>query len=59
MEEPAWEKGRTGEHRPDGSFMPYLDSKLEPIGVKEMAENRRSLTAIRDRQLHDPNYGKD
>ena len=48
-----------GETRPDGSFMPYLDGQLNEIGVKEMAENRRSLEAIRHQQLHDSNYGKE
>ena len=59
MQEPSWEKGQTGETRVDGSFMPYLDKNLEPIGVKEMADNRSSLEAVRHRQLHDPNYGKE
>lgn len=35
-----WERGRAGEHRPDGSFMPYLKSDLSPMGVKEFADNR-------------------
>jgi len=39
--------------------MPYLDSQLNEIGVKEMADNRRSLEAIRHQQLHDPNFGKE
>jgi hypothetical protein len=59
MQEPSWEKGQAGETRVDGSFMPYLDKNLEPIGVKEMADNRSSLEAVRHRQLHDPNYGKE
>ena len=59
MQQPSWEAGVAGETRPDGSFMPYIDSSLNEIGVKEMADNRRSLEAIRQRQLHDPNYGKE
>ena len=58
MVEPSWEKGKAGEHRPDGSFMPYLDSQLDPIGVKEMADKRPALEAVRHEQVHDPNYGK-
>lgn len=56
--QPSWEAGVAGEHRVDGAFMPYLDRNLEPIGVKEMADNRRQLEAARHRQLHDPDYGK-
>ena len=35
-----WEKGRAGEHRPDGSFMPYIDGKGSEIPIKKMAEKR-------------------
>ena len=59
MEQPSWEAGTTGEKRADGSFMPYLGKDLEPIGVKEMADNRSSLEAIRHRQIHDPYFGKE
>lgn len=59
MVQPSWEAGRAGETRADGSFMPYLDTSLNEIGVKEMADNRRSLEASRHQQLHDPNYGKE
>jgi hypothetical protein len=59
MVQPSWEAGVTGETRRDGSFMPYLDRSLQPIGVKEMADNRTKLEAIRHKQLHDPNYGKE
>jgi hypothetical protein len=58
MTQPSWEAGVAGEHRVDGAFMPYLDSTLEPIGVKEMADDRHRLEAVRHRQLHDPNYGR-
>lgn len=53
--QPSWEKGRAGEHRADGSFMPYLD-KGKPIPVKQFAENRATYeTAIRDvKQGHAP-----
>lgn len=59
IQQPSWEAGVAGETRPDGSFMPYLDKNLNEIGVKEMADNRQSLEAIRHQQLHDPNYGKE
>lgn len=35
-----WERGVAGEHRVDGSFMPYIGPDYEPIGVKQFAENR-------------------
>jgi hypothetical protein len=39
---PAWEKGVVGEHRRDGSFMPYIENHtMNAIHVKEFAENRR------------------
>lgn len=59
MVQPSWEAGTTGETRAGGGFMPYLDKNLNPIGVKEMADNRRSLEAIRHDQLHNPYFGKD
>jgi hypothetical protein len=37
----SWEAGRAGEHRRDGSFMPYLGGDGQPIGVKDWGENRR------------------
>lgn len=37
----SWEAGRAGEHRRDGSFMPYLGNDGQPIGVKDWGENRR------------------
>jgi hypothetical protein len=38
---PTWEKGISGEHRRDGSFVPYLDSEGKNIGVKKFADNRK------------------
>ena len=37
---PVWEKGIAGEHRPDGSFVPYVHNDGSRIGVKEFADNR-------------------
>ena len=37
---PAWEKGISGEHRRDGSFVPYVHADGSRIGVKEFADNR-------------------
>lgn len=51
MQEPSWEKGVAGEHRPGGGFMPYLDANGAEIGVKEFGERRRELTAIRKHQI--------
>lgn len=38
----SWEAGRAGEHRPDGSFMPYLNADGQAMGVKEFSENRHT-----------------
>lgn len=42
---PAWERGIKGEHRADGTFMPYLDKDLAPIGLKQWGEERRKFEA--------------
>lgn len=47
----SWEKGVKGEHRPDGSFMPYLNGDGQKIHVKEFSENRKEYEAIRARQI--------
>lgn len=59
MREPSWEAGTAGETRKDGSFMPYLGADLNPIGVKDMADNRSRLETIRKDQLHNPSFGKE
>lgn len=41
----GWERGIKGEHRPDGSFMPYVDSNLDPIRMKQWSENERGYTS--------------
>jgi len=35
-----WERGVAGEHRVDGSFMPYVNGDLAPASVKQFADNR-------------------
>ncbi len=53
--EPSWEKGRAGEFRPDGSFMPILNEKGMPMPVYE-AQNRRSEIDRKVKRLKsDPN----
>lgn len=52
--ESSWEAGVAGEHRADGSFMPYTDAQGRKIRVKEMAERRRELTDIRRHQVVGP-----
>lgn len=52
--EPSWEKGRAGERRRDGSFMPYLTQSGRPIHVKEMGERRRELLQARRDQIVGP-----
>ena len=37
---PVWEKGIAGQHRRDGSFVPYVNADGSRIGVKEFADNR-------------------
>lgn len=47
----AWERGVKGEHRPGGTFMPYLDEKGNPIRLKRYHENEAKFKDIRRRQL--------
>ncbi len=50
----SWEKGIQGEHRPDGSFMPYVRaSDLSPITAKQMADNRGNF----ERQIRELRSG--
>lgn len=51
---PAWERGIKGEHRQDGSFMPYLNGNMDPIRMKDWGENRRTYEAELAK-LHTPN----
>lgn len=51
----AWEKGISGEHRPDGSFMPYVTPDLKPITVKQFADQRGNY----ERQISDLRRGVD
>ena len=44
--DPAWERGIAGEHRRDGSFVPYLGSNGKQIGVKEFADNRSKYEGL-------------
>jgi hypothetical protein len=48
----SWEKGRAGEHRADGSFMPYLNEVGSALPIKDYAENRRVLDGRRREQLN-------
>lgn len=51
----GWEAGKSGEHRTDGSFMPYIGDKSgRTIPTKEFSERRRQLTDARDRQIKGP-----
>ena len=55
-QDPAWERGIAGEHRPDGTFMPYVDSKtLVPMSVKKFADHRGSF----EQQITDQRHGVD
>ena len=48
--------GLAGEHRPGGTFMPYLDTtpdgRLRKVHTKEGRERRREIADIRARQRH-------
>lgn len=52
--DPAWERGVAGEHRADGSFMPYLNPDLSPIGVKQASEQRHEIEDAKRRLASDP-----
>lgn len=42
----SWEAGHVGEHRADGSFMPFLDpGDGHPLSTKEWADDRRQFEA--------------
>jgi hypothetical protein len=49
--DPAWERGRAGEYRNGGTFMPYLGADMEPIPIKEFGEKRRTFEDVRRQQL--------
>lgn len=36
----SWEKGKAGEKRKDGTFMPYLDAKGARIPIKKYSDAR-------------------
>ena len=49
--QPNWEKGRAGEHRADGSFVPYRKADGSTIPIKEFADNRSKYEGLlRDRK---------
>lgn len=50
---PAWERGIVTEKRPDGSEMPYLDARGNPIRVKAFGEHRK-LIEQRVKELKQP-----
>jgi hypothetical protein len=54
----SWENGVAGEHRPDGSFMPYLTASGGRMHLKEYAEDRVALDSIRRQQVAEPSNEK-
>ena len=49
--QPNWEKGRAGEHRRDGSFVPYRKADGSTIPIKEFTDNRSKYEGLlRDRK---------
>ena len=49
--QPNWEKGRAGEHRSDGSFVPYRKADGSTIPIKEFTDNRSKYEGLlRDRK---------
>lgn len=52
----AWERGRAGEVRPDGSFMPYLSADSHaPMGLYEYSHRRHEVDEQVRRLKTDPN----
>lgn len=45
----SWENGIKSETRPDGSVMPYLNERGEPIRMKDWSENRHKYEATLDK----------
>ena len=49
--QPNWEKGRAGEHRADGSFVPYRKADGSTIPIKEFTDNRSKYEGmLRDKE---------
>ena len=49
--QPNWEKGRAGEHRADGSFVPYRKADGSTIPIKEFTDNRsKDEGMLRDKE---------
>ena len=49
--QPNWEKGKAGEHRADGSFVPYRKADGSPIPIKEFTDNRSKYEGmLRDKE---------
>lgn len=56
MREPSWEKGLVVQRRPGGVEMPVLRSgSTAPMGIKELADNRRQVEEGLRRLHTDPN----
>lgn len=51
---PVWERGIVTQQRPDGSQMPYLDEKNNPIRVRQF-QDRRHEFETRIKELKKPN----
>lgn len=49
MQQPSWEKGIEGQHRPGGGFMPVLNEKGKKMGVYEAQTKRAKIDAMRRR----------
>ena len=49
--QPNWEKGKAGEHRADGSFVPYRKADGSTIPIKESTDNRSKYEGmLRDKE---------
>ena len=49
--QPNWEKGKAGEHRADGSFVPYRKADGSTIPIKEFTDNRSKYEGmLRDKE---------
>lgn len=54
VQQPSWENGVVGEVRADGSFMPQLNERFEPMGVHEASGRRSEIEESRRRRHNAP-----
>lgn len=45
----SWEKGKAGENRGHGTFMPYLGKDGKPLPIKQQSEARAKAQVLREK----------